>query len=201
MKKSLIFLVTCTLMFSLNSCDEITDALNISFDDVVIEKALDISNPMYKSSSLEGDQQTYTFNDSTTFSLSQASSGNNVDQILHDYLGNLSMVKVKTINFLVVDNIPEGQTLMLSNLIITILKADAVLYTETFPDVTPGETLDASGIDESVLGAISSSLVDNTDLTFKASGKVAGDVQNFEILATIISDIEANALETVKSVF
>ncbi|MDA3853882.1 MAG: hypothetical protein PF444_06540 [Bacteroidales bacterium] len=199
MKKSLLFLATCTLMLSLNSCDEIADKLSISFDDVVIEETLDISNLTPKSTSIEGGEESYIFNDSTTFNLSQASSGNNADQILHEYLGSLSLVKVKTITFLIVDNIPVDQSLIVNNLVISILKGDAELYSETFTDITPGGSIDASSIDEQVLGAISASLVDNEDLTFKASGEVTGDVQNFEILATIISDIEANAIDAVKS--
>lgn len=201
MKKAILILATCTLLFSLSSCDEIkdeiSDALSISFNDVKIEKTLDISNPMDKSTSIEGDADGYTFNDSTTFSLSDANSDSNFEEKLQQYLGSLSLVKVKTIEFLIVDNLTEGQTLTINELTITILKGDAEQYSQSFSDITPDEPIDASGINEEVLGAISASLVDNEDLTFKASGKVTGDVQNFEILATIISDIEADPLDVL----
>lgn len=199
MKKLLLLIATTSLMFGLSSCDELTDAFKISFKDVVIEQTLDISALQDKSTSIEGSQDAYEFNESVAFSLSDADNGTNADEVLADYLQNLSSIYVKSMTFTIVDNIPEGQTLTIESLSIKVMQGEDALYTESFSDITPGTPMETSNLNSEVFSTISTALYDSEELMITAEGSFSGDVETFQIEARIVSDIEANALDLVKS--
>ena len=196
--KYLIRLVAIvTLILGSFSCDEITDSLNITFHNVTIEETINFSVP--DSTITNGQIYTFNFNEGSTFSLDNASNGSNLDETLHDYLGSLSLVEVQSISFLIVDNIPDGESLIINNLIISIMQGSDELYSESFSDILPADTVVTTGLDSPIYDSISAALASSEDLTFVASGEATGNVTVFEIKETIILNIEANALETVKS--
>lgn len=195
MKKIILLLATGALMFGLHSCEE----LNIMFEDVVIEEILDINNLVPKSASIDGAVETYSFDESTTFGLSDANNGNNGDESLSDYIESLSSVAITSMMFTIID-IPEDKTLTINSLTINISGTSGELYSESFSDITPGTPIDATDLNTEAISAISEALLGNQELTLSAVGEVTGDVQTFQILTTIVSDIEANALDAIDSV-
>lgn len=194
MKKLFLLFTTGVLLLGLSACEE----LNVTFEGVVIEEVLDITNLVPKSASLENIVETYTFNESTTFSISDADNGDNTDENLSDYIESLSSVTITSMAFTILD-IPTDKTLSINSLTVSISKGRTEIYSESFSDIQAGSPIDAQGLNSMVLNEVSTALFENEEITFSAEGEITGDVQTFSILAKIISDIEANALDAIDS--
>lgn len=194
MKKIVLLLTAAVLLFSLQSCEELT----IDFEDVVIEEILNISSLMPKSASVDTEQETLTFSESMTFGLGDADDGDNAEESLANYMESLSSVMVKAMAFRIT-NVPAGKTLIVDSLTVNISVGGVEVYSEGFSQISPETTIDATGLNTEVIDAISAALLNNEELTLAASGEVTGDAQSFDILTRIVSDIEANALDAVSS--
>lgn len=195
MRKILTLLAASALMIGFQSCEE----LAITFEDVVLEKVLSINNLMTKSVSVVSDTKSYTFSESATFSLGDANSGNNSEQDLMNYLDVLTSVNIKSMVFML-QNIPGDQSITINSLNISISSGRDTLYSEQFTNITPNTPVNAADLNSSAFSEISKRLLDNKDLTIRTSGEVEGNVESFEIATQIISDIEANAIDAIKSV-
>lgn len=196
MKNFILLLATSALMLSLQSCEDLT----IAFEDVVIENELDIYNLTPKSASITNEMGSFTFNESTTISLSDANDSNG-DEDLGDYLESLASITITSMDFTITNVMPVGQESTVDQLTVRVLDNSTLIYTESFSNIVPGTPVNAAGLNSEVFDAISEVLLGNGVLTLEASGEVSGNIESFTVLTQIISDVEANALDAAGTFF
>ena len=183
-------------MLSLHSCEK----LSVSFDDVVIEQVLQVSNLTTKSASLLEVNESYNFDVNKTFSISDASEDDGDDD-LSEYLESLNSVTVTSMDFTVIDVTPSNENSSVDSMMISISKGSVILYSESFTNITADVPFNAANLNSEVINSISDALLNKEELTLQAAGQASGDIQSFKIVTRIVSDIEANALDAAKTFF
>jgi len=196
MKKLILFFAVGGLMLSLHSCEK----LSVSFNDVVIEQVLQVSNLTTKSASLLEVNESYNFDVNKTFSISDASEDDGDDD-LSEYLESLNSVTVTSMDFTVIDVTPSNENSSVDSMMISISKGSVILYSESFTNITADVPFNAANLNSEVINSISDALLNKEELTLQAAGQASGDIQSFKIVTRIVSDIEANALDAAKTFF
>jgi len=196
MKKLILFFAVGGLMLSLHSCEK----LSVSFNDVVIEQVLQVSNLTTKSASVLEVNESYNFDVNKTFSISDASEDDGDDD-LSEYLESLNSVTVTSMDFTVIDVTPSNENSSVDSMMISISKGSVILYSESFTNITADVPFNAANLNSEVINSISDALLNKEELTLQAAGQASGDIQSFKIVTRIVSDIEANALDAAKTFF
>lgn len=205
MKKLINLITAAALLFSITACDELSDLMQITFENVEIEEVLDIplSDFSARSITLSGiaASDTSYFSDTTELSLDKAEEAADTtieatEEKLADYLNKLTSVTIKELSFELLDQyngntLPENFEIVELNLEVTD-NNDIVLLSETFNNIVANTPV-FSSIDTTSLKAMGKVLKDNEVLTIKSSGATIGTegIDYFELKALMIADIKA----------
>ena len=202
MKKITLFLSAIALVLSFSACDELANLLSVTFEDVEVEKTIEVTNleptANSKSANVLGDYTataTVTFTESDTFNVADANSGTS-DENIADYLDQLTGVTVNSTEF-TIPTTYKGELLpeMTVNLITVSLSCDNGLnYSETLTNVTTGVSFELVNFTTEIQGKLANALQNKKDIVYSVSGSVTGDIVGFDVVMKVIADIKASPL-------
>lgn len=199
MKKIQLFLAAA-LFFSLTSCEELADFMNVTFENVEIEKIVDVplqdlTMPSSRAISLITSADTTSFVDSLILNMNAAQEGDSAKQELADFLGDISSIAIDTLSVEILDSYDDvmlPDEFELTHLTVSFFDDDSLIHTETHYNVLPSHLI-ISPVTSDGLNGISSTLQQNKDLKVVASGSVIGaqGIDYFALKTRIVADVKA----------